>query len=420
MPAPPLPAAPAAQNVLTVSQLSAQLKGVVEDNFSSVWVVGEISNFSQPQSGHCYFTLKDDAAQLRAVLWKSTASRLQHRLHDGLDVICRGRLDVYPPRGSYQLVIDELQPKGMGALELALRQLREKLAKEGLFAPERKRRLPTFPRRIGVVTSPTGAAIRDFLQVLLRRWRGVDVLVFPARVQGDGAAAEIIAGIRAANRLRPELDVLVLARGGGSLEDLWCFNEEPVLRAIAASRVPTVSAVGHEIDVTLADLVADVRALTPSEAAERVVPSADDVKGIVRNFGLRLRSAIASSMAQHRRRLDALSTRPVLERPLNGVLLRARRLDELSLRLHGAARALVRERRAAMTAVAGKLDALSPLGVLGRGYTLTFDDGDDRLITAADQLSVGQRIITRFRLGTTTSRVERVEAQGDEPRQPRG
>jgi exodeoxyribonuclease VII large subunit len=401
--------APAAQGVLTVSQLTARLKGVVEQTFQSVWVAGEISNFSQPQSGHCYFTLKDDAAQIRAVLWRSAAAKLKLELHDGLDVVCRGHLDVYPPRGSYQLVVDELQPQGLGALELALRQLREKLAKEGLFDPERKRPLPTFPRRIAVVTSPTGAAIRDFLQVLSRRWRGVEVLIFPARVQGECAAGEIVEAIRQASRAQRRPDVLVLTRGGGSLEDLWCFNEEPVIRAIAASRVPTVSAVGHEIDVTLADLVADVRALTPSEAAERIVPSADDVSDLVRGLGLRLRMALSTRVAHIRSRLDSLASRPALRCPQDGVLLRTRRADELSVRLHAAAQTNLRDWRSAVTGVAGKLEALSPLGVLGRGYSLTYAEGSDRLITAASQLRPGQRIHTRFQRGAATSVVESIE-----------
>jgi exodeoxyribonuclease VII large subunit len=394
-----------ASSVLTVSQLTAQLKSTVEEGFASVWVAGEISNFSQPQSGHAYFTLKDDAAQLRAVMWKTTAARLKLQLHDGLDVVCHGRLDVYPPRGSYQLVIDQLQPKGMGALELALRQLRERLAKEGLFDRARKRPLPRFPRRIGVVTSPTSAAVRDFLQVMARRWAGVETLIFPARVQGDGAAQEIVAAIRTANRVAPALDVLVLARGGGSLEDLWCFNEEPVIRAIAASRVPTVSAIGHEIDVTLADLAADVRALTPSEAAERVVPAAEDVADLVRGLGMRLRMALTSRYAHARQRLEALASRPALARPLDGVLQRSRRVDELSVRIHAAARALVRDRRAAIAGIAGKLDALSPLGVLGRGYSLTLTE-DNRVITSAAQLRSGQRIVTRLHRGRVVSRVE--------------
>jgi exodeoxyribonuclease VII large subunit len=404
------PDAPTGDRVLTVSQLTAQLKGVVEESFPSVWVAGEISNFSQPQSGHCYFTLKDDGAQIRGVMWRNTAMRLKLQLHDGLEVVCRGRLDLYPPRGSYQLVVDELQPQGMGALELALRQRREKLAKEGLFDAARKRRLPAFPRRIGVVTSPTGAAIRDFLQVMKRRWRGVEVLVFPARVQGDCAADEVVAGIRAANRVQPAIDVLVVTRGGGSLEDLWCFNEESVVRAIAASGVPTVSAIGHEIDVTLADLVADVRALTPSEGAERVVPSTEDVHGIVRGLGTRLATAMATRVAQVRSRLDSLASRPALSRPLEGVHLRGRRLDELSLRIDAAAKALVRERQAAIGAVAGKLETLSPLAVLGRGYSLTYGAEDQRLITSASRLRPGQRIVTRFQEGTATSVVEAINS----------
>jgi exodeoxyribonuclease VII large subunit len=396
---------------LSVSQLTAQLKGTVEECFSSVWVAGEISNFSQPQSGHAYFTLKDDAAQLRAVLWKTTAGRLKLQLHDGLEVVCHGRLDVYPPRGSYQLVVDQLQPQGMGALELALRQLREKLTKEGLFDRARKRPLPRFPRRIGVVTSPTSAAVRDFLQVLARRWGGVETLIFPARVQGECAADEIVAAIRLANRVAPPLDVLVLARGGGSLEDLWCFNEEPVVRAIAASRVPTVSAIGHEIDVTLADLAADVRALTPSEAAERVVPAADEVADLVRGLAHRLRMALTGRYAQARQRLESIASRPALSRPLDAVRLRAARVDELTTRLHAAARTRLADRRAAIAGVAGKLEALSPLAVLGRGYSLTYAEGDDRLIASADRLKPGQRIVTRFARGQATSRVEEIHRE---------
>jgi exodeoxyribonuclease VII large subunit len=399
---------PAGERVLTVSQLTALLKGVMEESFPSVWVAGEISNFSQPQSGHCYFTLKDDGAQLRAVLWRNTATRLKLQLHDGLEVVCRGRLDLYPPRGSYQLVVDELQPKGMGALELALRQRREKLAKEGLFDQARKRQLPQFPRRIAVVTSPTGAAIRDFLQVMKRRWRGVEVLIFPARVQGECATDEVVAGIRAANRVTPAVDVLVVTRGGGSLEDLWCFNEEAIVRAIAASAVPTVSAIGHEIDVTLADLVADVRALTPSEAAERIVPSAEDVNELIRVLGGRLNAAMANRMSQVRSRIESLATRPALSRPLEGIQLRGRRLDELSLRLDGAAKTLLRDRQSAIGAVAGKLETLSPLGVLGRGYSLTYTADAKQLITAANALRRGERIVTRFQHGTATSVVEAI------------
>ena len=264
-------------HVWSVYDLTARIKDSLESGFRSVWVGGEISNFSRPQSGHCYFTLKDDRAQIRAVVWRTAASRLKFDLHDGLEVICQGDLEVYAPRGTYQLVARKIEPRGIGALELALRKLKARLEAEGLFDPRRKRPLPKFPRRVAFVTSPTGAAIRDFLEVLRRRWKGVDVLVVPTRVQGEGAAREIAAAIELVNRLSDSVDCLVVGRGGGSLEDLWAFNEEPVVRAIHASRIPVVSAVGHEIDIALADLVADVRALTPSEAAELVVPAAEEI-----------------------------------------------------------------------------------------------------------------------------------------------
>jgi exodeoxyribonuclease VII large subunit len=361
----------AAPHALTVSQLTSQIKDAIESGFPSVWVTGEISNFSRPQSGHSYFTLKDDQAQIRAVMWRGTASRAKFDVADGMEVICHGHLDVYAPRGSYQLVVDQLQPKGVGALELALRKLREKLAAEGLFDPARKRPLPAFPRRLAFVTSPTGAAVRDFLEVLRRRWRGVDVLVIPARVQGEGAAQEIVAGIRLANRLSPPPDVLIVGRGGGSLEDLWAFNEEPVVRAIAASRIPTVSAVGHEIDVTLSDLAADVRALTPSEAAERVVPSADEVAKRMRGLNERLKASIGRRLIILRTKFAALMAHRALRRPFDLIHERGRTLDELSLRTAAAAKAFVRDRRGLVNTLAGKLSSLSPLAVLDRGYSVT-------------------------------------------------
>ncbi len=255
-----MPHAESPEKPLSVFQLTSLIKGILEQAFPSVWVVGELSDVARPQSGHVYLTLKDDRAQIRAVIWRNAASRLRFNLEDGLEVICRGDLDVYPPRGSYQLVIRELEPRGEGALQQALRKLQQKLAAEGLFDPAHKKPLPRFPRRIAVVTSPTGAAVRDFVEVLRRRWQGVHVLIVPTRVQGEGAATDIAAAIQTVNRLSPSVDVMVVGRGGGSMEDLWCFNEEAVVRAIFASQVPVVSAVGHEIDVTLSDLVADVRA----------------------------------------------------------------------------------------------------------------------------------------------------------------
>jgi exodeoxyribonuclease VII large subunit len=395
-----------AESTLSVSQLTALLKGVVEESFPAVWVSGEVSNFSQPHSGHCYFTLKDEAAQIRAVAWRSTAARLKFKLADGLELICHGRLDVYPPRGSYQLVVDDAQPKGVGALELALRKLREKLAAEGLFDAERKRPLPKFPRRIGFVTSPTGAAIHDFLEVIRRRWHGVEVLIIPVRVQGDGAAKEIARGIATANKLRPPLDVLVVGRGGGSLEDLWCFNEEAVVRAIVASRVPVVSAVGHEIDVTLADLAADVRALTPSEAAERVVPSLEEINSRLRSLTDRCLQATQRRARRDRERLEALRNRRPFLRPFARIQDLSRRGDEFEARADRGIRRILADRNSHFQRLAGKLQSLSPLSVLARGYSLTSDAESGELLRTVRHVQSGQRLHTRLADGEVVSVVD--------------
>ncbi len=408
-----LPASPTAERPLSVWELTVQIKDLMESAFPLVWVAGEISNFTRPQSGHCYLTLKDDRAQLRAVIWRGAAVRMKFEPHDGLEVICRGHLDLYAPRGSYQLVVEDIVPQGMGALELALRQLREKLAREGLFDPARKRPLPAFVRRIAVVTSPTGAAIRDFLQVLGRRWRGADVLVVPVRVQGEGAAAEIAAAIEAVNRLPLPPDCLVVTRGGGSMEDLWSFNEEPVVRAIAASQIPVVSAIGHEIDVTLADLAADLRALTPSEAAELVAPAADELAAELRQIGRRLAAGLRSRAAGARSRLDAIARNSVFRRPFQRIFEQTRRLDELDARLARAIRNRTRLARQQADTVAGRLESLSPLAVLGRGYSLTQRTSDGRLIFAATELSPGERITTRFGRGQAVSRVEQIDGEAD-------
>ncbi len=399
----------AAPHTLTVSELTARIKDLLEGGFPSVWVAGEVSNFSRPQSGHCYFTLKDDVAQIRAVVWRGTASKFKFTLADGLEILCRGHLDVYAPRGSYQLVVDELEPKGVGALELALRKLREKLAAEGLFDPARKRRLPAFPRRVAFVTSPTGAAVRDFLEVMRRRWRGVDVLIIPARVQGEAAVAEIVAGIRTANCLQPVLDVLIVGRGGGSLEDLWSFNEEAVVRAIAASRIPTVSAVGHEIDVTLSDLAADVRALTPSEAAERVVPAAEELAARLRQYRERLRVASLRRLTLARSRLESVASQRTFRRPFDMVHDRSRRLDELALRGTSGLRRLLHDRQRNVANLAGKLQSLSPIAVLERGYTISQETKSGKVLRSVGQLRIDQSIVTKFTDGTILSRVEEID-----------
>jgi exodeoxyribonuclease VII large subunit len=398
------------QRPLSVSELTLQIKAALEADFSTVWVSGELSNVSRPHSGHVYLTLKDQDAQIRGVMWRSVASQLAFELRDGMEVVCKGGIDVYPPRGAYQLIIRRIEPLGVGSLQLALRQLQQKLAAEGLFDPQHKKPLPRFPRRIALVTSPTGAAIRDFLEVLRRRWRGVDVLVIPARVQGDGAAADLVRGIQAANALPEAPDVLVVTRGGGSLEDLWCFNEEPVVRAIFASHIPVVSAVGHEIDVTLSDLVADVRALTPSEAAELVAPSAEQLREQLANHRQRLSAALRGRAAMGRARLDAIAGHRAFRRPFDRIQDLARTIDELDLRASRAMRYLLDRSRERLQGAAGRLESLSPLGVLQRGYSLTLRTEDEALVTDPRQLTVGDSITTKLAAGTLTSRVEQQES----------
>ncbi len=395
--------------IFSGAELTAQIKDVLETTFRSVWVAGEIGDLARPQSGHCYLTLKDPQAQIPAVIWRSTATRVRFELRDGLQVVCRGHLEVYAPRGKYQLIIEAIEPQGIGALELALRQLHEKLAKEGLFEQARKRPLPRFPRRIAVVTSPTGAALQDFLEMLRRRWRLSDVLVVPVRVQGEGAAEEIAAAIAMVNRLAVPVDCLVVTRGGGSLEDLWAFNEEIVVRAIAGSRIPVVSGVGHEIDVTLADLAADVRALTPSDAAHRVAPGGDEVAQILSHFGRRLNGSLRARAQAARNRLAAVASQRVLRRPLALVHDRARQLDELEGRGFRAVRNRVRQSRVRVESLRARLESLSPLAVLGRGYSLTRRAPDGRIVHDAQELTPGDLLTTRFAHGEAVSRVEQLE-----------
>jgi len=318
--------------VWTVTQLTAQIRGLLEDEIGWVWLGGEISNLKSHNSGHVYLTLKDDGSQISAVMWRSAAARLPFRLTDGMQVIVFGRVSLYEPQGKYQIIIEQVQPKGLGPLELAFRQLREKLEREGLFARENKKPLPRFPRRIVLVTSPSGAAVRDMLQVISRRWRGVEVWVRPVRVQGDGAAQDIAAAIAEVNRL-DGVDVMIVGRGGGSLEDLWAFNEEVVARAIFGSRIPIISAVGHEVDLTIADLVADRRALTPSEAGELVVPSEQEIRQELDHVASRLVRSLVERLRVSRLRVEQLAARRPFRLPFDGVHARQQRCDDLAGRL---------------------------------------------------------------------------------------
>jgi exodeoxyribonuclease VII large subunit len=398
----------AEQEVLSISELSRRLKALVEMSFPYVCVEGEISNCSRATSGHIYFTLKDESAQIRAVLWRSAAARVRFDLHDGLHVVAAGPIEVYAARGSYQVVVERLIPQGIGPLELAFRQRYEKLAAEGLFAEERKRPLPRFPRRIALVTSPTGAAVRDLLQVITRRWPACDLIIVPVPVQGEQAAPAIAAGLRAATRL-PRVDVIIAGRGGGSLEDLWAFNEEVVARAIYACPIAVVSAVGHEIDVTIADLVADKRALTPSEAGELVVPQRAEVLSDFAHLAVRLESAARAAMRRRRQMLEALGASRGLARPFDIVHDRQRQLDELSQRIGGGVRRRIERASRELRSLSAHLDALSPLKVLGRGYSLTRRESTGEIVRKADEVRVGERIETLLADGRLGSLVERVD-----------
>lgn len=408
------------ESPLSIEDLNQWIAAAIEANIPKVWVAGEVTDLSQPRSGHIYMGLKDANAQIRAVLWRSSAERLKFKLEDGQAVLAYGRVDLYSPRGSYQLVIERIEPQGVGALQLAFQQLYQRLAKEGLFDADRKKPLVKFPKRIGFVTSPSGAAIKDFLEVLRRRWRGTDVIIIPAKVQGVGAAEEIAAGIKIAQRIDPPLDCLVVGRGGGSMEDLWCFNEEVVVRAIAASSIPTISAVGHEIDVTLSDLVADVRALTPSEAAELVVPSEADILMIVEGYERRLMQSLQQKFDLYRMRLDSIAKRPVVTRPEEYIAQRAQRIDELGIRIERAIDRSIEAMRLKLASSAASLDALSPLKTLERGYSLTrliaskvdsqiARDADAfKLLTSSSQVDVGDKLDTRLAKGHVESIVTRI------------
>ncbi len=392
--------------LLSVSQLTAQIRKQLENQFADVWVVGEISNLKYHQSGHVYFTLKDNAAQLSAVMWRTVAARLRFTLEHGMEVFAFGRITVYEPQGKYQLSVSRIMPKGMGALQLAFTQLLEKLRAEGLFEAARKKPLPEFPRRIAIVTSPTGAALRDMLRILKSRGADLDVFIYPVRVQGDGAAPLIAAAIERLNKNMPELDAMIVGRGGGSLEDLWPFNEEIVARAIAASRIPVVSGVGHEIDVTISDYAADVRAATPTEAAAIVTPDRIELGRRVDNLRSRMGRQLSWRLEAARQRVDALAERGVSQRPLEMIQRHVQRVDDLETRLSGSIRLSLKQNRAKLDSLAARLDALSPLRILDRGYSITTLADTGKVIRDASEAPAGTLIRTRVSSGQISSRVE--------------
>lgn len=410
LPAPTVP--PPDESILTVSQLANLLKELLE-NTGPFWVRGEISNLNKASSGHQYFSLKDQANPLRAVLYRGVGLRLKFELRDGQEVVAKVRPSVYTPRGDLQLMVEELQPVGLGAAELGLRQLKERLLAAGYFAPERKRPLPRFPRLIALVTSPTGAAVRDMLEVLVQRWPLAEVVVRPSLMQGEGAAQAIAQAVRqlsdlaVAGVLVP--DVIVLGRGGGSVEDLWPFNAEILAQAIYESFVPVVSAVGHETDTTIADLVADRRGMTPSQAMTQLVPDRHELHEELDALGERLNQRMRQRLHSAQRRLDELRQRPALAEPHWRLQAARHRLDELDQRLSRATRYRQTLARDRLAALAAQLDALSPLRVLQRGYTLTRRE-DGAIVRSAAEVRPGQRLRIQTAQGTIVSRVESTQA----------
>jgi exodeoxyribonuclease VII large subunit len=445
--APPPQARPAAppvvtRRILTVSELTGRIRTLLEREFFEVWIEGELSNCKVWNTGHMYFTLKDGGAQIKGVMFRTALARLRFKPQDGLHVVARAKVTVYDPKGEYQIVCEHLEPEGLGALQLAFDQLKERLQKEGLFDQQRKRTLPALPRKIGVVTSLDGAAIRDIVKVLRRRYANAHIVIRPARVQGDGAALDVARGIRAIGKVRG-VDVVIVGRGGGSIEDLWAFNEEVVARAIAGCPVPTISAVGHETDVTIADFVADVRAPTPSAAAEMVVSRKDDFCARIDRLSHRVGAAMRGRVHRLESRLRALEARPGYAGTHGRVVMRARHAAELTHDLRAAmtARLASQDRRwqslrrdldafdlrrrlsavrtrlvavdgrlgsavarrrhtadARLRSTAARLDSLSPMRVLGRGYAVAFTR-DGTIIRDVGALQPGEPITVRVERG---------------------
>jgi exodeoxyribonuclease VII large subunit len=406
------------RQVLTVSEITRDIKAILESAFSDVWVEGEVSNVNNHPSGHLYFSLKDKDAVLPAVIFSLGDRDIKFKIENGLKAVCFGRINVYPPHGNYKLLVEKIEPRGAGALQLALEQLKKKLEKEGFFAPERKRPLPYLPSRIGIVTALSGAAIKDILKVLDRRFGDIRVVINPARVQGEGAGKEIAQAIEDLNIFNEKataterVEVLIVGRGGGSIEDLWAFNEEVVARAIYNSKIPVISAVGHERDVTVADLVADVRAPTPSVAAELVVPEKEALRQELADFNQGLAIAVRHIVDLLRRELESGIKKLSL---VNPVAL----LDQNQLKIADLARQIVvrighcyKLKEAELRSAAEKLSSLSPLNILGRGYSITFSADGGAVIKEAEMVERGDKIMTRLHKGTVISRVEEVRKNG--------
>lgn len=396
------------ETFFTVSEITRQIRTSLEYNFSNISILGEISNVRKPSSGHIYLTLKDKNSQLQAVVFKNVANKIKFELKDGMEVITFGSVTVYEPRGQYQLIINKVEPKGVGALQLAFQQLKEKLEKEGLFAPSHKKPIPFIPQKIGIVTSPTGAAIKDILNIIDRRFANVEILIYPVKVQGEGAAQEIAEAITELNTLT-DIDVIIAGRGGGSLEDLWAFNEEIVARSIYNSRIPIISAVGHEIDITIADLVADKRALTPSEAGELVVPRKDLLLDMLEKLETRLLQSLTGKLRLSKDKLVRIANSYAMRQPFDRLRRWQQRLDEFAQRLKLNITHALNTEREKLSGIAGKLESLSPLNVLKRGYTITTRLENNKSLREVKGLNKEDKIKTSFSKGSVISTILSIE-----------
>lgn len=392
----------------SISEITQRIKGLLEDSLPTIWVEGEISNFTRHTSGHMYFSLKDEGAQLRCVMWKWQSTRLFFAPQNGMQVLAQGDVSVYERSGQYQFVVSQLQPVGMGALQLAFDQLKQRLAAEGLFDEAAKKPLPPFPEAVGVVTSPTGAALRDIAQIIGRRFPGVQLVLRPVSVQGEGAADQIAQAIREFNAYG-RVDVLIVGRGGGSLEDLCAFNDEAVARAIAASQIPVVSAVGHEVDFTISDLAADVRAPTPSAAAEMVVRDRAELLELLAGLRQRLSSLAAKRLADARGRLDLLRPDLALRRVADRVQQRVQHMDDLAARLVRAFEHTLTAKTGLFQELAAALNTLSPLSTLQRGYSIVYRLPQRSVVRSSSVLNVHDDLEIAFASGKARCKVEHLE-----------
>ena len=396
----------------SVTQLNEYVRMLLDGNavLSDVWIKGEISNFTnQYRTGHMYFSVKDAGGTLRVVMFRSHAAKLQFEPRDGMKVLLHGRVSAYVAGGQYQFYADMMEADGLGSLYLAFEQCKARLAAEGLFDPERKKPIPSLPRRVGIITSPTGAAIRDIINVTGRRYPQGELIIFPSLVQGEQAAAYLAGGIRYFNRAA-NVDVIIIGRGGGSIEYLWAFNDERLAREIAASAIPVISAVGHETDFTICDFVSDLRAPTPSAAAELVFPDREAMKAELYARLARIGTLVSSGVQARRAQLQTLAASRAMRSPAAVIAEKQMRIDELSVRMHGAADLLLERKKQTLGGYVGKLEALSPLAVLQRGYAVA-QNGQGAVTTSADAFVPGEPITIRFSDGTVSAVVQDIKKE---------